>query len=249
VNIADFIGQVRFRFLGPNEVPGKAYLRASYRLRQIGIPFDLLNTKFPEHQAAITASLWRLAHVPGMSTFTLAGIINEAVRKMPVEQSYVNVGTWQGFSLFAGMLGNRGKRCIGVDNFSEFTERATWGSVRETFIRRFDAWRSPTHEFFEGDYVEYFDRHHDGPIGVYFYDGEHSYQNQLQGLECAERFFVDGSLILIDDAYAQEPRDATETFTASRPGHYEVVLDQPVVRKGHPTFWNGFLILRRTAVQ
>lgn len=245
MDISDFIGRIGFRFLRPNELPTRSYLRASYRLRRIGVPLDLLNTKFPEDRASIVASLWRLVRVPAMSTFTLAGIVNEAVRKMPADQSYVNVGTWQGFSLFAGMLGNPGRRCVGIDNFSEFTDPQTWGEVRETFLRRFDSWKSPAHEFFDGDYVDYFEHHHRGPIGVYFYDGEHSFENQLGGLEVAEQFFGEGCLILIDDAYAEEPRRATESFMAARPGRYEVVLDQPVARKGHPTFWNGFLILRR----
>lgn len=246
MEIDEFISRIGFRLLHPDEPATRNYLRASYRLRRIGVPLDLLNTKFPEDRASLVCSLWRLVRVPGMSTFTLAGIINQAVRKMPSDQSYVNVGTWQGFSLFAGMLGNPEKRCVGIDNFSEFTDPETWGEVQKTFLQRFESWRSPAHEFFNGDYRDYFENHHHGPIGVYFYDGEHSLENQLAGLEVAERFFAEGCLILIDDAYAEEPRRATESFMTARPGRYEVVLDQPVARKGHPTFWNGFLILRRT---
>lgn len=161
------------------------YLRAEYRLRRVGVPLGLVNTRFPEHRALITRSLWRLARVPALSTFTLAGILNEAVRQMAPDECYVNVGTWQGFSLFAGMLGNPARRCVGIDNFSELTG-PEFGTVRETFLRRFEAWRSPAHEFFEGDYVDYFEREHRGRIGVYLYDGEHSFENQLRGLEVAD---------------------------------------------------------------
>ena len=246
--IDSFIHRLRFRFVSPEQRPGKTYLRAEFRLRRLGIPLGLLNTRFPERRLALTRSLWRLARVRGMSTFTLAGIINEAVRHMPADQSYVNVGTWQGFTLFAGMLGNPTKRCIGVDNFSE-TVGPEFGNVRETFLERFEAWRSPSHEFFEEDYVDYFESHHRGPVGVYLYDGEHSFENQLRALEVAEPYFADGCLIFIDDAYATAPRDATEQFMASRPGRYEVIMDQPVASKAHPTFWNGFLIVRRRAAE
>jgi Methyltransferase domain len=241
-----FVDQVRFRFLGPTKPPGKTYLRADYRLGRLGVPLGLLNTRFPENQVLITRSLWRLARVPAMSTFALAGIVNEAVRRMPSDQSYVNVGTWQGFTLFAGMLGNPTRRCVGVDNFSEHTG-SQFGAVRETFLQRFEAWRSPAHEFFESDYVDYFENRHHGPIGVYLYDGEHTFENQFRALEIAEPHFACGCLICIDDAYAAEPREATESFIASRRGRYEIVLDQPVASKGHPTFWNGFLILRCTS--
>jgi len=243
-SLGQFINGIGFRFVQPTDEPSRSYLRAEYRLRQLGVPVGLLNAKFPRNQVPITRNLWRLARVPAMSTFPLAGIINEAVRQMPPDQSYVNVGTWQGFTLFAGMLGNRTQHCVGVDNFSEHAG-PQWGQVRETFLRRFNRWRAPTHEFFEGDYVDYFDRHHSRPIGVYLYDGEHSFENQLRGLEVAEPFFADGCLILIDDAYSASARAATESFMAARDGRYEVVLDQPVASKGHPTFWNGFLIIRR----
>jgi hypothetical protein len=243
VAIDRFLEEIDFRFIHPTQVPGKTYLRAEYRLRRIGVPLGLLNAKFPDNGLQITRSLWRLARVPGMSTFPLAGIINECVRRMPPDQTYVNVGTWQGFTLFAGMLGNPTRRCIGVDDFSE--QWPEFGPVRERFLRRFEDWRSPVHEFVDSDYVDYFENVHRGPIGVYLYDAEHSFENQLRGLEVAEPHFADGCLILIDDAYAPAPRAATESFMASRPGAYEVVLDRPVASKGHPTFWNGFLILRR----
>jgi hypothetical protein len=53
----------------------------------------LVNTRFP---GILNRNLWRLAGARGTSTFPLAGIINEAVRRMPAGQAYVNVGTWHG---------------------------------------------------------------------------------------------------------------------------------------------------------
>lgn len=47
-----------------------------------------------------------------MSTFAIGAIINRAVRQMPSNTGYVNVGRWHGFTLLAGMLGNAKKRCI-----------------------------------------------------------------------------------------------------------------------------------------
>jgi len=183
-DMRQFIGGIRFRFVGPSRRPKRLYLVAEHRLRRVGVPLGLINARFPWHGYEITRNLWRLGRVHGMSTFPLAGIINEAVRQMPADQCYVNVGTWQGFTLFAGMLGNAQQRCVGVDNFSEsFGPELV--EVRASFLTRFERWRSASHEFFEGDYVEYFQKVHRGPIGVYLYDGEHSFENQLKALEVA----------------------------------------------------------------
>jgi hypothetical protein len=245
-----FVNGIGFRFVEPMQRPRKAYLRADYRLRRVGVPIGLLNTRFPQNQTLIMRNLWRLIRVPGTSTFPLAGIINEAVRQMPPDRSYVNVGTWQGFTLFAGMSGNPTRRCVGIDNFSGGGCSPTGpdlSAVRETFLRRFERWRSPAHEFVECDYVDYFDHLHRGPIGVYFYDGDHSFENHLHGLEIAEPYFADGCLIPIVSANSAAVREATELFVASREGLYEVILDQPVANKGHPTFGNGLVIIRRIA--
>ena len=47
--------------------------------------------------------------VPHMSTLAIAAILNHAVRQMPVEHVYLNIGIWKGFSFAAGLVGNENK--------------------------------------------------------------------------------------------------------------------------------------------
>jgi cephalosporin hydroxylase len=151
------------------------------------------------------------------------------------------VGVWQGYTLLAGMAGNPGKRCIGVDNFSEY------GGPRDEFIRRFNIYKSSNHFFYDMDYQDYLSTCHEGRIGFYIYDGEHNYEHQLAGLQLAEPFFSDDCVILIDDSNLDITRQATEDFIAESKHGYRIILDRPTSRNGHPSFWNGVMILGKTS--
>jgi hypothetical protein len=174
-----------------------------------------------------------------MSTYAVAALIDKAVSSLPAEAAFVNVGAWHGFSFLAGIASNPDRRCVCIDNFSQF------GGPREEFLARFEARRSPRHEFHEIDYEEYFAKVHRGPIGFYIYDGEHSYRNQLRGLEAAEPFFADRCAVLVDDTNDPEPRRATMDFIGRHPGRYRLVLDRKTGCNGHPTYWNGILLFVR----
>ena len=67
-------------------------------------------------------------------------------------------------------------------------------------MERFERFRGPTHEFHEMDYRDYFANvHGERPIGVYFYDGDHAYEHQLEGLRVAEPYFTDDCVVFVDD--------------------------------------------------
>lgn len=204
-------------------------------------PVDVANTVLPPGLDSLHGILAPEASMERMSTFGVAALINRAVAGMPPDHSYVNVGTWMGFSLWAGMHGNPDMTCVGVDDFSMF------GGPREQFHAWFDRLRTPNHHFHEMDYRDYFDRVHEGKIGVYFYDGDHTYEHQLLGLRTAERFFGDNCVVIVDDTNWVEPYEATYDFIAESEHEYSVLLDQQTVGNGHPTFWNGLLVLQKSA--
>ncbi|MBI2834927.1 MAG: glycosyltransferase [Acidobacteria bacterium] len=202
-------------------------------------PLDYVNVTLPIADRGTRRRLDHLREVPRMSTFAIAALINRAVSSMPDDCAFVNVGIWNGFTLLSGMAGNPGKICVGIDDFSQF------GGPRDAFGTRFDTERGPRHAFHECDYHEYFARLHAGPIGVYIYDGHHAYDHQLEGLRIAEPFLAEHSLVLIDDTNWPEPRDATLDFIRGSAWEYAVLLDEKTCRNGHPSYWNGLMILER----
>ena len=188
---------------------------------------------------SVPADFVVLNQIPKMSTPVLGALINLAVQNMPAGQCYVNVGVWHGYSLLAGMLGNAGKICIGVDNFSQL------GSPRVPCRERFLKAGSNNHAFFEMDSREYLCRCHTLPIGFYFYDGDHSYPAQLDGLKMAEPFFADGCLIMVDDTNQEFPRHATLDFIKQSQNAYEVVFDKMTTDPRDEKWWNGIILLKK----
>jgi hypothetical protein len=249
VDAGTYAKRISFRIWGPDSANWQ-YWRLKAWLAKVGVSLEAWNTRLPEGRWETRKRLDHLLEVPRMSTFAMGALIDNAVRTMPADTSFVNVGVWHGFTFLSGIVGNRDRRCVGIDNFSEFHDPEfageNHGNPKDEFLERFQQNSSPQHEFHEIDYEEYFERLHGAePIGFYIYDGDHAYGHQLRGLEIADPYLVPGSHILVDDTNWDEPRQATVDFVNARKDHYEVVFDQRTRELVHPTFWNGVMLLRR----
>jgi len=200
-----------------------------------------MNTRLPYDEQHMKRSLRYICKIPKMSIFAIGAMINRGVSQMSGGQVFVNVGVWNGFTLFCGMVNNSQKKCIGIDNFSN--SRAVRHG--ENFLKRFNEYKRPNHYFYEMNYIDYFSSIHKDPIGFYIYDGKHSYQDQLKGLQLAEPFFARNCIILIDDTNAEEPRQATMDFISNSFCRYRILLDKITYCNCHPTLWNGVMILQK----
>ena len=197
-------------------------------------------TRLPEDQDEMQRRLVAVCKIPRMSTFAIGAIINRAVAQLPAGRAYLNVGVWNGFTFLAGMAANPDKHCIGVDNFSHKD------SPRQAFLRRFNRARSPQHVFREGDFREYFATQHKETLGLYLFDGPHTYEDQLDGLKLAEPFFGRGCLVLVDDTnWPQVRRGQPRSYQKIVHSSTVALLDVQTPRTGHPTFWNGVMLFER----
>ena len=247
MNYADFIQGISFRFCKTSAKPWPGYHmrhrpadEVSPLRWKLDLALEIKNTRLPAESSAMQQRLRELCEIPRMSTFAIAAMINAGIAQMSADRCFVNVGVWNGFTLLSGMIGNPNKRCIGIDNFSEF------GGPKDEFAQRFERYRSPNHVFQNMDYEEYFGNVHQDPIGFYIYDAEHSYENQLRGLQVAEPFFAPGCIVLIDDTNFNAPRNALFDFIAVSRNSYRVLLDRATRTNAHPTLWNGVVVLQRT---
>jgi hypothetical protein len=240
----DYIKGITFRFVKPKTplvpVPiGRVGRFGWSHWSRIKGLFELVNTRLPYRERQIKAGLQHISDVPRMSSIAIGALINQGVRQMSTEQTFVNVGVWHGFTFLSGILDNQDKRCIAIDDFSQF------GGPREAFLKRFKRYRSRQHHFFEMDYRRYFAKVHRGQVGFYVYDGGHTYEDQLEGLQVAEPYFSDGCIILVDDINYAAVRHATEDFIEQSRTSYQVILEEPTFCNYHPTFWNGIAVLKR----
>ncbi len=241
-----FLRGIRFKDIDPmmKEISIGFKLDKQYALRRARYQLDTIDASFtvlPEGQEEYRKLLEPILQIPRYSTYANAAIIARTVREMAPDASYVNVGTWHGFSLLAGMLAGPDRKVVGVDNFSEF------GGPRKQAMARFQRFKGEQHSFFDMDYREYFSKAHKGEIGFYFYDGEHSYDNQLKGLMVAEPFFAKDCIVMVDDTNWDAPRRATLDFMSESRHSYRIVMDRSTAWDGHPTFWNGLLLLKRVS--
>jgi hypothetical protein len=240
MDLEHYLEGLRFRFFR-NNFPMALYTRLDALAARIGRKLEITNSRLPVDETAMKLRLQPLCDIPRMSTFVIGAVINHAVREMGPEDSFVNVGVWNGFTLLCGMADNPDRRCVGIDNFSQF------GGPREEFLERFHSRASEQHRFYDMDYRDYFRQEHSGKIGVYIYDGEHSYRNQLEGLRIAEPHLSEDAIIIVDDTNWEMPRRATLDFMDESTLHYRVLFDEETCFPGHPTYWNGLMVLRRVA--
>jgi Methyltransferase domain len=246
---AEFLRAIGFTLIQPETARGPdrrfAVARngkpAATLLEIPGTPIDAVNATLGPDTLALYRTLRPLCDIPRMSSLAVAAIINQGVRRMTPGSAFVNVGVWNGFSLLSGMAANPDTPCIGVDNFSER------GGPREAFLKRFERRRGPQHHFHYMDYEDYFANHHRGQIGLYLYDGDHAYEHQVRGLQIAEPFFSDDCVVIVDDTNMTDPREGTLDFIAESDRDYELLLDSRTAENGHPTFWNGIMVLQATS--
>lgn len=207
---------------------------------QLSLLHEIVNLRLPPEYANLGKDLAPLRIMRRMSSFPISALIGVIMRHLPPEQIYLNIGVWHGFTLFSGMLLSPQTACIGIDNFSEFGPRDLNHHYFQLFFEEMTS--GPHQRFIEMDYRDFFKSHPRVPVGLYFYDGDHDYQHQLQGLELADPWIVTGGIVLVDDTNFSEPRQATLDFLAVHP-QYRLLADLPTANNAHPTFWNGLMIL------
>ena len=182
-----------------------------------------------------------LIKIDSMSTYAIGYLINRICKNLSKNQVYLNIGCWKGFSLVAGMI-NTECKVIGVDNFFQLTGQ------KKDFLINFENSKKKNHFFFEQDYEKYFESldHTKDKFDFYFYDGEHSYNNQFKNLEIADKFLNIGSVVLIDDINFEEVYEGTLDFINKTKSNFKIIKEIKTANNHcHPSFWNGIMILKK----
>jgi predicted O-methyltransferase YrrM len=169
----------------------------------------------------------------GMGTPNGLAVLNLAARHLEGDEVYLEVGSYLGTSIIGATLGNRNHNFIGIDNFSQFEGpqkqcEENIARLAEAPVRLIaaDAWR-----VFKSDTLAY-------RVGVYFYDGGHTFVDQWRGLELAEPYLADRALVVVDDASHPPVHAANRLFTRGRPA-WTLVAHYPSPHNGEPRWWNG----------
>ena len=165
-------------------------------------------------------------------------LINLAAAGLEGDEAYVEIGVFHGASLIAAMLGNDGKRFVGVDSFG--FRGATLEKVHENLAR----FGLEPPEIVVGDVFELVPAGGlgDVSIGVWYYDAAHSYEAQLEGLRIAEPLLAPGALVIVDDTDWDDVARAMDDYLAEQP-RARRILTLDGKSRGAPQWWEGMQVL------
>jgi predicted O-methyltransferase YrrM len=165
-------------------------------------------------------------------------LLNLAARCLGPDEAYVEVGVFHGASLIAAMLGNEGKRFVGIDSF-EFRD-ASLEKVEANLAR----YGLELPEIVVGDAFELVPGGalEDVVIGVWYYDASHSYEAQVEGLRIAEPHLAPGALVIVDDTDWDDVERAMDDYVVSQTRARRVLTIDGKSR-GAPQWWEGMQVL------
>ncbi|MCG8556493.1 MAG: class I SAM-dependent methyltransferase [Proteobacteria bacterium] len=122
---------------------------------------------------------------------------------MEDNECYLEIGTYKGLTLLSAAYGNVDRTCIGCDKF-RFLGRFTGSGIlaKRALRRSLERYRAHTGkiEFHEMSSERMFsERRVSTPVGVYFYDGDHSFEGTYRGIIQAFPLLSHRSIIVVDD--------------------------------------------------
>jgi predicted O-methyltransferase YrrM len=180
-----------------------------------------------------------LSELGGLGRENNRALLNLAASLLEPGEAYVEVGVYKGASLICAMLGNEGSESIGVDNFSMGNGNR---AELEANLERFGLAGRAT--ILEGDAFDILSqgRLEGRRVGVYYYDAEHQYESQLQGLRLIEPYLAERALLIIDDTDWHHVAIAIRDYLATQP-RARPLLEIGGREHGSPHWWEGVTIL------
>jgi protein O-GlcNAc transferase len=177
--------------------------------------------------------------IENLASENVLALLNLAASLLEPDEAYVEVGVYHGASLIASMLGNDGKRFVGIDSFG-FRD-ASLEKV-EANLERFGL---PRPELLVGDAFELVPGGalEETRIGLWYYDAAHDYDSQVEGLRIAEPLFAPGALVIVDDTDWEDVDRAMDDYVAAQPRARRILTIDGKSR-GFPQWWEGMQVLR-----
>ncbi len=186
--------------------------------------------------------------VKSFSTENIRFFINEIVRRFAQDGVYFEVGIYRGGSLLSAGLFNPSTRCIGIDDFSGHNPIMVNEKVLNMNLDKFG---NPSNiEYYNMDYQDaismIFNNEPDLKVSVYYYDGDHSYEHQLNGLRAILPYLAPKCILLVDDVNKSDVVNANNKFMEENPD-FQSACQMRTKGWGDcsTNWWEGFQVLSR----
>jgi len=144
-----------------------------------------------------------LVDVEGLSSPKVCNFLNRLVARLDEGACYLEVGTFKGLTLISAALGNRGRQCVGCDKFRLYGRFTGFGPfAKRALLRNVARYRqgSASIEIHHTTSRNLFaEQRILQPVGVYFYDGDHSFAGTHHGMVAAAPYLAERAIVLVDD--------------------------------------------------
>jgi predicted O-methyltransferase YrrM len=188
---------------------------------------------FPRSEAPLDRSLRAvLEAVDGLSEENNLALIGLAARHLEAGEAYVEAGTYRGRSLIAAALAGEAE-CVGIDNFS-FDDSDP--AALQANLERFGV--AARARMLDGDAAAVLRAAELPPVGVFFYDADHSTEATRAALEAVIPHLAGHALIVADNADWPKVRAAIDAFVEAH-AEAELVLRIAGRAGGQPWWWDG----------
>ena len=183
-----------------------------------------------------------LVDIEGLSSPRVCNLLNRLVAGMAPGEHYLEIGTWKGRTLLSAAHGNAGRLCIACDKFRFWGKFTGPGFLaRRALLRNVARHRAgaaqvefhamTSRELFRRELVR-------APIGVFFYDGDHSYAETRHAVMSVEPYLSQRSVLVIDDW--ADPIIVRATHDALRAARLDVLWHRSLPgNHDEEGFWNG----------
>jgi hypothetical protein len=177
--------------------------------------------------------------IQGMSSTKNRIFLNELLAQDSNNVNYLEIGTWLGSTFVAALYGNTLKSAIAIDNFSQFSGTMTgfMTNCAKSQLQNFRFINSDCFNLSEADMATIKD------VNVYFYDGDHTHEDQRKALTYYINVLQDVFIFIVDD-WNHEP-----ARTGTRAGLLETNLkvhkewELPANYNGdQANWWNGLYV-------
>lgn len=152
----------------------------------------------------------------GFSSCRVEHLLNKLVAALPDGECYLEVGVLEGRTLEAAAAGNPDKRLYGFDPCIKYDHVPSGFPKNVTFIRA--PWEQITSHLVPE------------PIGVAFYDGDHSAEATAKFLDEIADFLAGEAVVVLDDWDRKSVRDGAFSV-----GGYELLREMPEYTDGLTT--------------
>jgi predicted O-methyltransferase YrrM len=188
-----------------------------------------------------------MAAVPNLATENTLAVVTLAASLLEPGERYAEAGSYLGASLIAAARGNQDADLVAIDYF-DFGPMTVSGRLLpaadrrrlEENLERFGVRAT----ILEGETLDVL---RSGalagpPIGVFYYDAGHEYEEQLEAWRLLEPYLADHALLIVDDSDWDDVRGAVHDYVAAQPSA-RLLADIQGEDFGYPQWWSGMAVV------